>query len=215
MKKLNNFLFRKTGLISLLLLMTVVVLISFVRGMDEETYYKSYDRSRISIEGSSTIGNWAMHSTAFACDGRFVLEQGLLQEIADLNFVVPVGQLQSENPLMNEVIADLLKYNEVTEIRFKQTNAMVLSVMKMSNVVGELQIGNKSHIIELQLAHVVNGDQSLTFRGSKTLKLSDYQLKMPESILGAIKANDVVKVDLEITLNNKEVVVIKSKDLSE
>ncbi len=215
MKKLNNFLFQKTGLMSLVLLMMVVILISFVRGTDQETYYKSFDRSHVSIQGTSTIGNWSMSSTALACDGHFVQENGLLQEISELNFVLPVSQLQSENPLMGEVIDELFKYNEVAEIRFKQNNAMVLSVMKMTNVVGELQIGNKSQIVELQLSHTVNADKSLTFRGTKVLKLSDYQLKMPESILGAIKNGNEVKVELEITLSNQEVVLIKSKELSE
>ena len=214
MKNLKKIMLQKTGLFSLLLLMLVVVCISFVCAKKEDTYYKSYDRSNISIEGSSNMGNWSIVSSVFACDGRFSLEDEVLQEITDLSFVLPVGQLKSENPLMDAAMDELFKYNGVTEVSFKQTNAMVLSVMKMANIIGELQIGNKSNRVSLQLNHVVNKDGSLTFRGIQYIKLSDYQFKMPESMLGAIKNSDELKVNLVVTLSNDQVVVVKSNDLN-
>lgn len=187
MKKFKKFVFQKTGLFSMLLLMIVVICISFVKTTEEEIYYKSYDRSKLTVEGTSTIGNWSLTSLNFACNGYFSLEKGALQELSQLSFTLPVNELKAENPLMNDAIDELFKHNGVTQISFKQTNAMVLSVMKMTNVIGELQIGGKSNRIALQLHHVVNKDQSLTFRGTQYIKLSDYQFKMPEAILGAIK----------------------------
>jgi polyisoprenoid-binding protein YceI len=214
MKNLKKFMLQKTGLFSLLLLMIVVVCISFVRAANEDTYYKSYDRSNILIEGSSNMGNWSIAATSFACDGQFVLEKGELQELSELNFALPVNQLRSENPLMDAAMEEFFIHNQVIEIRFKQTNAMVLSVMKMANVIGELQIGNKQHRVALQLSYVVNKDQSLTFRGTQSIKLSDYQLKMPEAIFGAIKSSDEVKVSLSVTLSNEQIALLKSQDLS-
>lgn len=214
MKNLAKFKLQKTGPISLLLLMLVVICISFVCAQKEDSYYKSYDRSNISIEGSSNMGNWSIVSSTFACDGHLTIEDEVLQEITELSFVLPVSQLKSENPLMDAAMDELFKYNGITEISFKQTNAMVLSVMKMANVIGELQIGNKHNRIALQLSHVVNKDQSLTFRGVQYIKLSDYQFKMPESLLGAIKNSDELKVNLVVTLSNDQVTVVKSNDLS-
>ena len=214
MKNLRNLILQKTGFLSLLLLTIVVVCISFIRITNEDTYYKSYDRSNILIEGSSNMGNWSAGATNFICDGHFSLEKGALQDISELSFVLPIDQLKSENPLMDAAMQELFKYNQVTEVSFKQTNAMVLSVMKMANVIGELQIGNKANQIALQLSHSLNKDQSLTFRGTQSIKLSDYQLKMPEAVLGAIKNNDEIKVNLSVTLSNEQVAVLKSQDLS-
>ncbi|WP_161805876.1 YceI family protein [Pedobacter sp. Hv1] len=214
MKNFKNFVFQKTGLFSIVLLLIVVICISFVRTKEEEIYYKSYDRSKIAVEGSSTIGNWSVTALNFACNGYFSLEKDELQELSQLSFVLPVNELKGENPLMNEAMDELFRYNGVTQISFKQSNAMVLSVMKMTNVIGELQIGGKSNRVALQLHHVVNKDQSLTFRGTHYIKLSDYQFKMPETILGAIKNNDEIKIDLEITLSNEQIAVVKSQDLS-
>ena len=214
MKNLRNLLLQKTGFLSLLLLTIVVICISFIRITNEDTYYKSYDRSNILIEGSSNMGNWSVSATNFVCNGHFSLEKGELQDISELSFVLPIDQLKSDNPLMDAAMQELFKYNQVTEVSFKQTNAMVLSVMKMANVIGELQIGNKANRIALQLSHSLNKDQSLTFRGTQLIKLSDYQLKMPETVLGAIKNNDEIKVNLSVTLSNEQVAVLKSQDLS-
>ncbi len=214
MKNLRKNIPHKTGLFSMLLLVVIVVCISFVRATNEDTYYKSYDRSNILIEGSSNMGNWSIAATSFVCDGQFEIEKGELQELSELHFALPVSQLKSENPLMDTAMEELFKHNQITEVSFKQTNAMVLSVMKMANVIGELQIGNKQHRMALQLSYVVNEDQSLTFRGTQSIKLSDYQLKMPEAILGAIKNSDEVKVTLLVTLSNEQVALLKSQDLS-
>ena len=46
----------------------------------------------------------------------------------------------------------------------------------------------------------VGGDGSITFSGSKKIKMTDYKLKPPTALLGTLTTGDEVDIHFQVTL---------------
>ncbi|RZK41975.1 MAG: hypothetical protein EOO90_09555 [Pedobacter sp.] len=116
--------------------------------------------------------------------GSFSIKDGQLDEIYNLKFSFSDAQLKA-------LSADRLI--EGKKITFEQTRVMVLPLMGMVHVVGTLDIGGHKGTSDFQLAFKVNNDESVSFKGSRAIKLSDFVEGFPKN---------EVKLDFEFVLKN-------------
>jgi polyisoprenoid-binding protein YceI len=76
----------------------------------------------------------------------------------------------------------------------------VVTKEKIINAVGDLTIGGVTNQVSLQAAYVLNADESITCTGTKSIKMSDYEIKAPSFMLGSLKTGNEVIIDILLKL---------------
>lgn len=182
-------------------LFTLIIILLCNSVIYAQTAFKSAAGSVITVKGTSNIHDWTMQATSFSTDGSFVLKGDQLQDIKTLNFVLPVANLKAKEDLMTTRAHKALKADEFNKIVFKLTDATVVPGQKIIKVTGNLTIAGATNAISLQANYSVNGDE-LTCKGSKSIKMSDFKLKAPSYMMGAMKTGDEVTIEFTLKLKN-------------
>lgn len=167
--------------------------------VNEQTPFKAVGGSQIKVNGTSNIHDWTMSATSFTCDGTYVLEGNQLVDVTALSFTLPVKNLKGKEDLLNTRAHKALKAEQHNKISFKLTNATVVPQQKVIKAVGNLTIGGVTKPVALQATYTVNGDE-VTFKGAEALKMSEYGLKAPTFMMGALKVADAVNIDITLKL---------------
>ncbi len=138
-----------------------------------QTFYGAVSSSK--LEMSSKIRG------EIKSEGSYLIKDGQLDEIYKLKLLLPSTFLDS-----------VLKDKKVV---FEQTHVMILPIMGMVHFVGTLDIDGVKSTTSFQLGFIVNSDQSITFKGTKLLKLSDLFKDLPK---------DELKLDINFVLKNSK-----------
>jgi len=186
---------------SLLILLAIPSMLALTfTSVQGQTLYKQVAGSQIKVNGTSNIHDWDMVATNFTTTATFKTTGGQLQDLTALSFVLPVTNLKSKEDLLNTRAYTALKAEQYDKITFKMTKATVIPVQKIIKATGNLTISGVTNPVELQTSYVVNVDGSITCKGSQTVKMSDYKIKAPSFMMGALKTGDAVTIDMLLKL---------------
>ena len=122
-------------------------------------------------------------------EGAYSLKDGQLDEINKLKLTFPSS--------MDHVLID-------KKITFQQTHVMVLPIMGMVHFVGMLDVGGVKGIVSFQLGFTINPDQSLSFKGNKTIKLNDVASELPKHEL-------MLTLDFDLKNDKNALAVVTAK----
>lgn len=200
MKNLYKNLNFKSRLLGFIALLTFVGMAIFLPKAYSQTPYKIVATSHIKVSGTSNLHDWVMKAESFTCEGKFEVKGGVLKDITSLSFSLPVTNLKSNESLLDKRAYKALKSAEFSKIIFKLTSATVNSSQKTIAISGNLSIAGVTNQINLQSTYVVNADDSITCKGSKTIKMSDYKIKAPSFMLGTLKTGDAVTIEILLKL---------------
>jgi polyisoprenoid-binding protein YceI len=185
-----------------LLYFTIIALsfIFFAGQSYSQTSYKIVSSSHIKVSGTSNLHDWTMVAENFNCEGNFVLKGGALQDVSSLSFVLPVTNLKSKESLMNTRTYKALKSETYPKITFKLTSATVLPQSKTIKATGNLTIAGVTNVVSLLSNYTVNADESITCKGSEVINMTNYKIKAPSFMLGALKVGEKVTIDILLKL---------------
>ena len=167
-----------------------------------QSIYKVSPNSTIKVIGTSNIHDWEMKANAFTCEGNFELKSNQLVDLKSLSFSLPITNLKSKESLLNSRAYKALKAEEFSKITFKLTTATVVPAQKLIKSTGNLTIGGVTNVVTLNSVYTINVDKSLTCKGSKDLKMTDFKIKPPVFMLGALKTADAITIDYVLNLKN-------------
>ena len=190
----------KTRSINSLIAMMILITLAFIQSAQAQTAYKLTAGSHIKVSGTSNMHDWDMLSNNFSCQGDFVMKDGDLQDVNSLVFTLPVNNLKSKDKLMDGRAYKALNEEKYKSITFKLTNATVIPQQKIIKATGDLTISGVTKPVTIQTAYVVNADQSITYKGSKSIKMSSHDVKAPSFMMGALKTGDDVTIDILLKL---------------
>jgi polyisoprenoid-binding protein YceI len=182
-------------------LMAVILIGLTAFTVNEQTAFKNAAGSQIKVNGTSNIHDWTMNATSFTCEGNYILKDGQLQDVTALSFTLPVSNLKGKEDLLNTRAHKALKAEQYNKITFKLTNATVVTAQKIIKANGNLTIAGVTKPITIQTTYTANGDD-VTCKGTKAIKMSDFNLKAPTFMLGALKVADAVTIDITLKLKN-------------
>ena len=172
----NNYDFK--SIYSAKALFTAVLIIIFCLAVDSvkaQTFYRSVSASQLDIP---TITN--VESTKeIKSEGAYLIKDGQLDEIYNLKLTLPAYIFHSS-------IAD-------KKITFEKTHVMVLPIMGMVHLIGTLDVDGVKSTTNFQLGFYINSDQSITFKGTKSIKLNDFFKEL---------SSKEIKVDIDFVLKN-------------
>jgi polyisoprenoid-binding protein YceI len=199
---------RPSGYINRLSAFIVVCgLLAFAPQAQGQTPYKILAGSHINVSGTSNLHDWTMQASTFTCEGNLTLKNGQLSDINALQFTLPVTNLKSKEDLMDTRTYKALKANEHSKITFKLTAATVVPQQKIINTTGYLTIAGITKQVSLQTSYIVNADETITCKGSESINMSDYGIKAPSFMMGALKTGNTVVIDLLIKLKKESQII--------
>jgi hypothetical protein len=151
------------------------------------------------VKGSSNLHDWTMKAGG-SIEGDFNMAPGVsyLAGIPSLSFNLPVKSLKSGENLMDSRAYTALKEDKNPNISFKLVSATVSGVQQnksVVNVTGVLTIAGAPRQLSLSGNSVTNSDGSVVVTGSKKIKMSEFGIKPPTFMLGALKVTDEVTIE--------------------
>ena len=160
----------------------------------------------VKVKGSSNLHDWVMEAKNGTIEANLNLASNVsyLAGIQSLSFNLPVKNLKStEGNLMDTRAYDALKAGKYPNISFKllsatpTSNSANKSVFK---VTGELTISGTTKQIEMTANATKNADGSVIITGSENLKMTQFGIKPPSFMFGALKVTDNLTIDYTVRL---------------
>jgi polyisoprenoid-binding protein YceI len=161
--------------------------------------YKVAEGSIITVEGSSNIHDWTMTAKSFTCDANVVVKGDQVADISALSFSVPITNLKSKDSSMDKRAYTTLESDKYKAITFKLTEATVSG--KTVKATGNLTISGVTVPVSIQSTYTIAGGV-ITFKGSEKIKYSQFKIKAPSFMLGALKVKDDLTIDILLKLKD-------------
>lgn len=163
--------------------------------------------SRLWVTGTSNVRDFECAAAALTVDvaslpGAVALVSAGEKGVTSVSVRVPAAQLDCKNGKMNSHMLKALKGPEHPEIAFDLTSYELATVGTGVNVTltGDLTLGGTRKTITMTAKAALTGDGALKVTGAKDISLSEYGLKAPTLMMGALKVNDVVQVHFDLLL---------------
>jgi polyisoprenoid-binding protein YceI len=156
------------------------------------------------LSGTSTLHKWTMDAKSFTGDARFGFSKGserTLSSVTSLNFSLAVAALKSSEKGLDKNAYKALKTDKYKDILYTLTSATVSPVKDNRYLVktsGNLSIAGVTKKVDMDVYCILNEDKSITCNGSEKLKMTDYQVKPPSFMLGAMKTGDDITLDFTL-----------------
>lgn len=157
------------------------------------------------VSGSSTLHDWTMVSRQIEGYAEIDTEGEALKDIKELSISLQAKSLKSDKSGLNEDAHEALKADAHPEITFKLERVNSLKTNRSQYLVdaeGTVTIAGVSKMINIHAeGHVISN--GVTFKGSKKLRMTDFNMEPPKAMLGILKADDEVTVSFNVTFRAK------------
>jgi len=174
-----------------------------IPGKNTYTLSKGYT---VTIHGTSNLHDW--DETVGTVTGNGVVDWNTdgSFDLGTMNIKMEVHSIKStEGSAMNNNTYKALKADNAPEIIF----ALITPVKSIPaggsghDIAAKvnLTIAGETKAIDMTVSAIAQGQGSITFEGSKTIKMTDYGIKPPVALFGTMKTGD------EITIHFKTVFV--------
>tara|TARA_B100000508_G_C11449570_1_gene273273 strand:- start:526 stop:1122 length:597 start_codon:yes stop_codon:yes gene_type:complete len=173
-------------------------------GLSETTAVRSYqlddNQSHFIIKGTSSLHDWEMISNDF----EGVITYELLSDIINVEKVhvnVGVTTLESGKKIMNKKCYDALKSDDHPTIKYRfgqLKNLTNTSNNTFSGVFsGTLDIAGVKKNVNIDVVITLTSN-SITIKGEKPLKMTDFGVEPPTALLGTLKTGDDIIIDFNL-----------------
>lgn len=153
------------------------------------------------LSGTSSLHSWSMNTSSCNGNAQFNFKDGEgspLTSINALTFTLPVLTLKSGQRGLDKNAYSALKTGTHKNILYKLTSANVSNVSANRYLVktqGNLSIAGVTKSIAMDVYCTVNKDQSITCTGTNKMNMTDYSVKPPTFMAGAMKTGDAITLD--------------------
>jgi len=160
----------------------------------------------IKVLGTSNLHNWSMEDKAVACVAKFTFSTAKGNTpvgLDNFSFSFPVQNLKSGESGMDSKAYSAMKAKAGSTIVYQASSSTIVpgtagQFSVKSN--GSLTIAGVTNPVALTAACQVKADGSITCTGNKPLKMSDYKIKPPTYMLGALKTGNALTIDFTMVV---------------
>lgn len=188
------------------LLLTMICMTGFSSLVRAQTAYRINQSTDMDMKlsGTSTLHKWSMDAKTFSGDADFSFKSGSPQQliaVRSLTFSLAVADLKSSEKGLDKNAYKALKTKEYKDIDYKLLSATITSEKDNKFLVrakGALTIAGVTKQVDMDVYCVVNEDKTITCSGSEKLNMTDYAVKPPSFMLGAMKTGDAITLDFTL-----------------
>ena len=155
--------------------------------------------SKIWIDGTSNKSDWTVEATALS--GEFTFGESA-SDVQAATITVPAAEIVSNrSTIMDRLMHKALMVNEHPEITYVLTASEPVPGTNGGtftlNTTGELTIAGVTNEIEMVVEGVPQDDGTVRFTGAYTLLMTDYSVKPPTAMFGALHTGNEVTVNVD------------------
>lgn len=155
------------------------------------------------VQGTSTLRKWETKTIKAEGKGSIILENNQMVKINELTISLPADEIKSGNKTMDNHANKALKAKEYPTIYFTLTE--VPEIKKHGEIMviianGNLEIAGEKKLITI-IAESKTEYNKLFFQGETKLKMTDFKMKPPVFLGGAMKTGDEVTVKFKTVFN--------------
>lgn len=157
------------------------------------------------VEGTSTLHDWTMETEQLNGTINMSVEGNKISTIDRFDFKLKAESLESGKSTMNDIAHEALKSEDHPMISFKLTNIKSITYSgTTANILasGVLTIAGKSRTVDVKSTGV-NNNGTIQIKGSKDLKMTDFDMEPPTAMFGTIKTGDSITINYSLTLKTK------------
>ena len=184
-------------------LMIAICVIGLTGTLYAQSVYKLTDSKDINMKlsGTSTLHNWTMNAQTFSGEAQFAVKEHQIGSLKALTFSMAVTDLKSGESGLDKNAYKALKSNDFKSISYKLTSATVLPGKGNKfeiKTVGNLTIAGVTKEVIVYVYATLNASETITCTGSEKLNMTDYGVKPPKFMLGAMKTGDAITLDFTL-----------------
>ncbi len=182
-----------------------IIFLAFAGSLRAQDVYRAADPD-IKVLGTSNLHNWSMEAKDITGSAKFGFPAaggGQPQSLTALDLSIPVHNLKSGESSMDSRAYTAMKADKFGAITFTSASAVIVPGQKNQFQVkstGSMTIAGMTQPVVLYGCCQVNADGSIGCSGSAQLKMTDYQIKPPSFMLGALKTGDALTINFSLTL---------------
>lgn len=183
---------------------TIILALSIfpLTGKAQETLQLDKAESQLTITGTSTLHDWEIVVNDFSgtVDGNFAETPPAITSSA---FTCSVSSMESGKNSMDDVVYETLEEENYPEISFIYKNTERMQETDQGYLItvsGDMTIAGQTREIQLTLQGNIREGQ-LALEGSKSFKMSSFDVEPPSVMFGTIKAGDKITVQYSFTYN--------------
>jgi hypothetical protein len=160
----------------------------------------------IKVLGTSNVHDWSMEDKDVNCTAKFTYAAGrssMPEGLSIFTFSFPVHNLKSGKSGMDSKAYDAMKAKDGGNIMFTASASTITpGTGNQFNVTshGNLTIAGVVKPIVLTAACQAEPDGSVACTGTNKLKMSDYGIKPPTYMLGAMKTGDALTINFTMVV---------------
>lgn len=148
----------------------------------------------LNIKGESNVNRFSFRYRSKGKESRYEM---LTDKPGQLEISIPIRDFEPSHPMMYGDFLVMMKARDYPAIKVALSRQELLNTShRTTNTCPEIKITiagiTRSYKIECSL---VECSEYLFLRGEQTIRLSDFQLKPPEKMLGLVKVNDEIHVN--------------------
>jgi polyisoprenoid-binding protein YceI len=154
--------------------------------------------SEVTVEGTSTMHDWTCGVKSFS--GSFAINGGGLSGIQDATVAIPVSGIDCDNRRMNSLVRDAFNASQNPAITFSLTDTKAgtnADGWTRLTITGTLEMNGTKRPVSLVLDGRQNGS-GYEFRGSHKLNMTDFGMRPPTAMLGAVRTGDEVTINFNL-----------------
>jgi hypothetical protein len=183
--------------------MVLMVLLVLVAGTGVRAEKYTMKSHKLTVAGTSTLHDWKCPALKLSANGDLNVQGSELRGVNSLWLEVDPKSIKSDKEAMDEKIYEALKTDSYQKITF-QMNKMKSIEKKGDDWVivagGNLTVAGVSKPIELTVEGKVLPGGDIEFSGSKTIRMTFFNVDPPTAMWGVIKAGDEITIAFNLTM---------------
>jgi hypothetical protein len=158
----------------------------------------------LAIKGTSNLHDWQSNANEVRANGGMTVDASGLKSINWLNVEIPVKTIKSaKGSIMDNKTYDALNANNYPNIFYKLEKVTGMNNRGGTydiNTTGNLFIAGVNNRIDMYVQGKVGADGSITFSGSKKLKMTDYKINPPTALMGTMTTGNEIEIVFQVTV---------------
>ena len=180
-------------------IITSMALFAMILSANAQKSFTLDAKSNFSVLGTSTMHDWEMTSTAGTGAATLTVSNSKLEDINALTINLTAETIKSEKKSMDKVAYEALKTDKFKNIKYVLKSAEKVNETTW-NLTGTYTIAGVSKELKTQVKTTVTGN-SVSMQGSNKITFTQFGMKSPTAMFGAIKTGEDLTIKFNIKFN--------------
>jgi polyisoprenoid-binding protein YceI len=189
--------------------LTLLLLVLLPLWVFSQESYKISPKSTLKVDGTSTMHDWSMQSSAVQGTVAVDLQGGKINSIKQANLKLAAESLKSGKDAMDKNAYKALNTGKHKDISFVLNSIKSLEQLNGTTriiALGTITIAGKSKAETIELMGKTDKGV-ISLQGSKAIRMSEYGVEPPSFMFGSVTTGDAVTIHFNIQLTSSQELV--------